>query len=332
MPTAVCAGRAVVASCLGLVALACGGGSAPQASPSPEAAPVAQFANGSFTEDVGGRSVHYEVRGQGPVLMVVTNSWGTTLAPLRRMFQPLEEKLTLVYFDPRGMGGSGPAERPEDRGMAAVREDFDALRRHLKLERVHAIGWSNGAMNLVLLAEQKPDTLSSAIFVHGVASFGPEEMKHAAEEHPELFERYGAFLAKVSQQGLADEQKTALQRELWLNEYFPALFADPVKGRSEIARLFAGAPLSWPHAEQTNKETGQAFDVRDKLAGIPVRSLVIAGAHDMSPPAHVKQLADGLPNARFAVMERSGHFSPVEQPEAFRRAVLEFLGEQPPRP
>jgi proline iminopeptidase len=314
-----------------VVAGGCRDGSpAPAASPAPESVlPVLRA--GAFTEEIGGRRVHYEVRGQGPVLMVLTNSWGLSIPPLRRMFQPLEDRLTLVYFDPRGMGGSGPAQRPEDRGMVAVREDFDALRRHLELERVHAIGWSNGAMNLVLLAAEKPATLSSAIFVHGVASFGPEEMKRAAEEHPELFERYGAFLAKVSRPGLADEQKTALQRELWLNDYFPGLFADPAKGRLEIARLFAGAPLSWPHADQTNRETGEAFDVRDKLAGIPVRSLVIAGAHDMSPPAHVKQLADGLPNARFVVMERSGHFSPVEEPEAFRRAVLEFLGEQPPR-
>jgi hypothetical protein len=31
-----------------------------------------------------------------------------------------------------------------DRGMAAVRADFQALRAHLKLDRVNAIGWSNG--------------------------------------------------------------------------------------------------------------------------------------------------------------------------------------------
>jgi pimeloyl-ACP methyl ester carboxylesterase len=122
-----------------------------------EAAPAPRrLANGSFTADVNGHSIHYEVHGKGPVLMTLPNSWGLTLQALRAMYRPLERRLTLVYFDPRGMGGSGPARTDADRGMAAVREDFDALRRHLRLEKVNAIGWSNGAMNLLLLASERP--------------------------------------------------------------------------------------------------------------------------------------------------------------------------------
>ncbi len=68
------------------------------------------------------------------------------------------------------------------------------------------------------------------------------------------------------------------------------------------------------------------FDARDLLAAIPVRSLVIAGAHDMLPPERVKVIADGLPNATFTVFEKSGHFSAVEEPEGFKAAVYAFLG------
>ena len=135
------------------------------------------LANGSFTADLNGFRIHYEVHGQGPVLMALTNSWGLSLEALRAMYRPLEEKLTLVYFDPRGMGGSGPVRDESDRGLAAVRADFQALRSHLRLEKVNAIGWSNGAINLVWLAHEHPETLSSAIFVHGMASLGPEDMK-----------------------------------------------------------------------------------------------------------------------------------------------------------
>jgi pimeloyl-ACP methyl ester carboxylesterase len=53
---------------------------------------------------------------------------------------------------------------------------------------------------------------------------------------------------------------------------------------------------------------------------------VIAGAHDMLPPSRVKALADGLPDARFVVFEKSGHFSAVEEPDAFKAAVYDFLG------
>ena len=89
--------------------------------------------------------------------------------------------------------------------------------------------------------------------------------------------------------------------------------------------MFEDAQLSWPHAAYTNKEL-PTFDTRGWLAAIPVRSLVIAGAHDLLPPERVKVLADGLPSAEFVVFEKSGHFSPVEEPDGFRAAVYAFLG------
>jgi len=305
--------------------VALGSCSAKPPEPTPSPTPPGTLANGSFTVALDGRRIHYEVHGQGPVLMTVPNSWGLSFQALRAMYRPLEERLTLVYFDPRGMGASGPAVKDEDRGLAAVRADFQALRAHLKLDKVSAIGWSNGAINLIWLAAERPETLASAIFVHGMASFTAEDVKEVAAKHPDLWKRYGAFLAEVQKPGLSDADKTALERKLWLDEYFPTLVADPAKGKGLIGEVFREAQLSWPHAAQTDKEAG-TFDAREKLPGIHVRSLVIAGAHDMAPPVRVKPLADGLPDATFVVFERSGHFSPVEEPEAFRTVVFGFLG------
>ncbi len=131
-------GRALLA----LAAFSACTGKAPEAKPAPT--PAGALANGAFTAELNGFRIHYEVHGQGPVLMTVPNSWGLSHQALRAMYRPLEEKLTLVYFDPRGMGASGPVREDADRGMEAVRADFQALREHLKLQRVGAIGWSTG--------------------------------------------------------------------------------------------------------------------------------------------------------------------------------------------
>jgi proline iminopeptidase len=120
--------------------------------------PETGLENGSFSAYLNGYDIHFEVHGQGPVLMTVPNSWGLSLEGLRALYRPLEERLTMVYFDPRGMGGSGHIQIEEDMGLAAVRADFDTLRRHLGLETTHAIGWSNGATNLILLAAEYPET------------------------------------------------------------------------------------------------------------------------------------------------------------------------------
>jgi len=223
------------------------------------------------------------------------------------------------------MGGSGPVREEADRGLAAVRADFQALRAPLKLEKVNAIGWSNGAINLIWLAHEHPEALASAIFLHGMASMTAEDNKEVEAKYPELMQKYGALMVAVSKPGLSVAEQNALQRKMWLEDYFPVLFADREKGKALVADAFRDAQLSWPHAEYANKEM-PVFDARDKLAAIPVRSLVIAGAHDMLPPSRVKVLADGLPNSQFVVFEKSGHFSAVEEPEGFKAAIYGFLG------
>ena len=291
----------------------------------PEAEEPAGPASGSFTAPLNGFQIHYEVHGQGPVLMTLPNSWGLSLEGLRAMYRPLEERLTLVYFDPRGMGDSEAVREDADRGLAAVRADFQALRAHLGLEQANVIGWSNGAVNLIWLAHEHPETLSSAIFLHGMASYTDEDAKALQADHPELMATYASFMAEMANPELSTEEKTSRQRKMWLEEYFPTLFADPEQAGPALDRIFGKAELSWPHAEYANREA-PTFDARDVLAEIPVRSLVIAGAHDMLPPERVKALHDGLPESDFVVFEKSGHFAPVEEPAAFAAVVFNFLG------
>jgi hypothetical protein len=63
---------------------------------------------------------------------------------------------------------------------------------------------------------------------------------------------------------LSVEEKGARQRRMWLEEYFPMLFADRSAADAHLERIFAEAELSWPHAEYANKEA-PAFDARDIL-------------------------------------------------------------------
>ena len=50
----------------------------------------------------------------------------------------------------------------------------------------------------------------------------------------------------------------------------------------------------------------------------------------MIPVEKSEEMAQGIPNSRMVVLEKTGHFGSLEEPEAFRKVVLEFLqlGEQ----
>lgn len=280
---------------------------------------------GSFRAELNDFVIHYEIHGRGPVMMVVPNSWGLDIVGLRGMLGGLEKRLTMVYFDPRGMGKSNPVRAESDMSMAAVRADFDALRRHLELEKVHAIGWSNGAGNLILLAAEYPQTLESATFVHGVASYDQEDVADFAQRFPGLTEAYGAFMQEMADESLTEEDRTAAVKKLWLNEFFPAQMANRETGQALLDEAFGPAQFSWAHGQVANRESMAGFDTRDQLAAIAARGLVIAGAYDMSPPEKVKVLADGLSDSVFVLFESSGHFAPLEEPQKFEEMVFDFV-------
>ena len=297
--------------------------SPPEESSSEKTSPLA---NGSFSADLGGFSIHYQVHGSGPVLMTVPNSWGLTLEGLRGLYRGLEEHFTLVYFDPRGMGQSGPIREETDMGKAAVRADFDALRRHLQLDRVNAIGWSNGAMNLILLASERPETLSSAIFLHGVARFSTQDMQNMAASHSELFQRYEAFQQEMNNEELTAAERDSRVKRFDLEEWFPHMLADPEATRQRMAQAFDAAGFGWRHSQYANVDPPDPFDTTEDLRKITARSLVIAGRHDMLPPEKAQEIHDGIRDSTFFVFGRSGHFAPLEEPELFVETVVNFLG------
>jgi proline iminopeptidase len=310
-------------ACFAAVALlaAC----APAPTETGEEALATELENGSFTVELDGFPIHYEVHGHGPVVMTVPNSWGLSFEGLRALYRPLEGRLTMVYFDPRGMGESGSIREDADMGLAAVRADFDGLRRHLGLDTVTAMGWSNGAMNLILLAAEYPDSIERAIFVHGAASFTQEDWQLWAEKQPEMIRMWVQLEQELQAEGLTDEERTARQKTFWVSEFFPMSCADPDAARPMLEEIYRDVEFSWRHGQYSNQESPE-FDARDLLADIRARCLVVAGQHDMLTPEKVRELHDGLPDSEFAVFEASGHFAPVEQPDAFRSLIYGFLG------
>ncbi len=70
-------------------------------------------------------------------------------------------------------------------------------------------------------------------------------------------------------------------------------------------------------------------DNRDLLNSINVPTLVIAGEDDekITPPKVVKQIADGIPNAKFITIPNSAHLPPFENPDEFNKVLIQFIKE-----
>jgi len=69
-----------------------------------------------------------------------------------------------------------------------------------------------------------------------------------------------------------------------------------------------------------------AFDVRDRIATLKPRLLLLRGLLDHgNPPKYEKEIHEAVPGSQYIELDDAGHFPPTEKPEKFNRLVEEFL-------
>lgn len=124
----------------------------------------------SHTLHVPGATLYYEVRGKGPVLLMIPGAGGDAAAA-DGMAEILQSRFTVVTFDPRGYSrstlDSGVAE---DQYVAVQREDAFRLLAHLTDEPAYVFGGSNGATVGLDLITAHPDRVC-ALVAHEPACF-----------------------------------------------------------------------------------------------------------------------------------------------------------------
>lgn len=111
------------------------------------------------------------------------------------------------------------------------------------------------------------------------------------------------------------------------------LYADPDTYRPDF---MAGAP-EFAEAYARDRESFTFFGwqpymhnpkLRERLRRIDVPTLVVWGESDqIVRPDYGRAYAQAIPGARFQLISKAGHMSPVENPEAVAGAIVGFLDE-----
>jgi proline-specific peptidase len=234
-------------------------------------------------------------------------------------FGPLErlaDRRPVVVYDQIGCGKS---DRPTQLqwSVDVFREEVDAVREQLQLERIHLLGTSWGGM----LALEHVLAGASGI-VSLILSSTLANVDEWAQEQRRLLRELG--LEPVSADDPDHDRVEGL--------YFDAHFYRGPKPRAEIDRMFAERNLDVYRAMQGPDEwtvTGalRGWDVRDRLGEIDVPTLVIRGRYDMSTEKIASALVNGIRNAREIVLENSSHTPVLEETDAYLATVDGFIRE-----
>ncbi len=181
-------------------------------------------------------------------------------------------------------------------------DDLAALLDHLKIRRAVVGGLSMGGYVAFAFWRRYSDRVQGLI----LADTRAEPDSAAAQAGRD------AAIARVQQSGAA----------AYADEMLPRLLAPGSLANVKIAgaarRMMAEQPV-----EGIVGALGGLRDRADSRATLPtiaVPTLVIVGEADViTPPADAQAMAALIPEARFAVIPKAGHLSPLENPRGVQR-------------
>jgi pimeloyl-ACP methyl ester carboxylesterase len=165
------------------------------------------------------------------------------------------------------------------------------------------VGYTLGASIALQYALDYPDEVKGVVVMTVAARpktrpGGTYELRLDAAKDPKVYEQW------------LDYQRHAMQ------------LVDPTLRDQLLERHRQVGPLSQYH----DLKAIDAFDVRDRLATLEPKLLVIRGMDDpTNPPEYEKEIHDAVPGSRYVRLSGAGHFPPTEIPETINALIEEFV-------
>lgn len=262
--------------------------------------------------NAGAVSIDYELRGEGPPLLMINGFRRSRVVWLDGVLKPLAERFRLILMDNRGTGQS---DKPQDGySIEAFADDCAGVIAGLGLARAHVFGVSMGGMIAQRLATRHPQK------VHGLA-LGCTNCGRGGSILPE--KRIGELLRLVPSAAMDAREVARRQEEAY---YMPGFRSGQRAVIEGLYDLVNQNPTP-PHAVQGHLKAIDGFDACADLPLIKAPTLVIAGAGDPLIPAENSRLIAGrIPGAQLVLLPDASHFFWIEQPQETAAALIRFFG------
>lgn len=282
---------------------------------------------------VNGAKLWYETEGRGEPLVLVAGGPGNSHSEFHPFFSKLADRVKVIYFDPLGVGKSDHAGSPKEYTFAREVEDLEGLRKALGLSQMNLLGHSFGGMVAQAYALKYPQSVKRLILADTFHSgqmwqFNNDSVNYEIRnQYPDLWEK----LQEVRKKGFrsSSAQQLDIYRKIppgliYFHDASKAkLLPEDTGSNDQVYYAIAGDDADFVIGGDI-----ASLDFRPDLGKLKMPILVIAGRFDrVSLPRYALEFKKYAPQARFMMMEESGHFPSVEEPEATLAVLREFLRE-----
>lgn len=270
--------------------------------------------------EVAGQRVHVERWGAAGEPVLLLHGFGGSTYSWRGVGPRLGERHQVIAVD---LNGFGYTERPRDLDAYTVSGQLALVLGVLDgmgLDRVHVAGHSYGGALALHLAWRHPERVRSLVLVDSAGPGYPSKRRHLLAGVGPLasgFVRAVGLRTRRVQSGL----EASFHDDAAVTPELVAAYVERLRVEG-ISRAYRG--LTAPRRERP--EAG--FD----YAAIEQPVLVVWGAEDrLVAPEEGRAAAERMPQARFVLLDETGHIPPEERPAELARLIIEFLETGPGR-
>jgi 3-oxoadipate enol-lactonase len=254
-----------------------------------------------------GIAINYTLEGPaGAPVVTLSHSLAANVSMWDPQMADLVSRWRVLRYDTRGHGATdAPAGAYSLEQMAG---DALALLDALGIQKTHWVGLSMGGMIGQTLALQAPGRLGALVLCDTSSRTPPEGRGLWAER-----------IKTAETQGMEPLVEPTIGR--WFTPGF-------VKSRPDVVdRVRAMIRATNPRGYIGCGHAIAALDLTDRLAAIQLPTLVIVGEDDPGTPvAAARVIHERIKGSKLTILPSASHLSNMEQPQAFSRAVTEFIG------
>ncbi len=270
-----------------------------------------------------GFDLYYHTIGAGEPIVLLSGGPGMDVDLLKPVAVELGHDYQCVLLEQRGTGRSRlKAYSPATLSLDLYVEDLDALRDHLKLDKLTLLGNSWGMMLALAYATAHPDRVRAIVTMGS----GPIDYQNFPVFNDNIRSRLWPTDRDAELRAQRQRDREAAVRDD-LRAILPGYFYDHELGEryahSVSADLF-NASINGPVMGGLLRAH---FDLRPGLRGVTAPVLLLQGRQDPAGEANLYEAHEALSGSRLEFLEKCGHLPWVEQPDRFYRACRLFLGE-----
>ncbi|OFX86027.1 MAG: hypothetical protein A2W99_16525 [Bacteroidetes bacterium GWF2_33_16] len=272
-----------------------------------------------------GLDIYYRIFGQGQPILIIGGGPGDVSDRCLSLCDLLSKNYQCILVDQRGTGKSAPAIFDSTTiNIDLTLKDFEAIREQLGLKDWNVLGFSYGGFLASVYGEKYPSSISSLITL-GSMGFDFSTFRYFSDN----------IMSKLWQSDLdaleywSDSARYAADTHHAIVEtiraMMPGYFFDREKALIEGKNMkdsdfdFEMGNWIWIDIQKKYLDFGNKESIFNK----PV--LIIQGRQDPTGEAVAINNSNYYKNSTLVFVEKSGHYSWIEQPEKVLTAINEFL-------